>query len=983
MRLSPKRNLVGLFQAIALCLCVLTFSSVLAVQAAEGQNLITNGEFHQVRANGTPDHWYVSVTEENYTVATADSLRKPGERALRLVGKASGGRAFVYQRIPVEEGQKYVLSFWHRTEGAIVPGNNPTRHEARVEFLNAEQNKLIAASLFFHLERQVDDWTYVEYGFEVPVSTQFDANGVRVPVKYIWVHLRLDNAVGEAYFADVNVQQDTASSLDVTFEKGDEPFVPSTYYVSPSGDDAQLGTRDQPWRTLEKASSRARAGDTVVFLQGVYSGILQPMHSGTEEAPIVFRAEEPLSAVLVGSSVSNAHAVRLMGVSHVHVEGLKIQPAHQAGRWAIVDRCHDIRIDQFFMTGGAGDSGLGRTPFVISNSEQIQVRDSVLREFADHDMAHVYNAKHILFEGNAFSRTGHSPLAFSPRIELFGSTQYVVLRGNVFHCVWGRNFEIFGESDFLFEGNIITGAFDGGLSADPQAKFLVDGGIARFNRIFRNWGVPISGSPYHDGLHFRNLYFYNNVFDQNAQAAFNVSAHVNTENLCFKNNIFSNNNQLGAGVQISFSGTLGMSFRNLDVHSNDIAGGILRAGHLLTVEQLQSDAWGRIFRREFVGNLDVDPGFVAPENYNHALRSDSPLRDGGEPLTRALGQGNSSVLPVENAGYFYDGFGIRGEVGDTIAIGSQQQLAIVLQVDRLQNTLTLDRAVSWSDGDPVSLPWSGTAPDIGAYEHDADGRVSIQVSVDSFYAHPGEAVQMRAVIHGKMDPVEYVWYLGDGTLAYGEEIVHEYKTAYDYPVRVRVIGADNRSYVGVGYILVEDPAKNELPLLQTTFDRDDVDWWWTWYKSRPVPVEWERVLEPTGNGFMRIQAPDDRSVMPLNTHLADWHIDQHPYVRLRYRLSPGTPYGLYVQGFSTPTDDRRVFVAVSPAAQHDKDKRLTDLVLIDDGNWHDLEFDARVVREKYPDVDVLEMMGFIALPNTLVKKGAEFFLDEAHILPVE
>jgi len=121
---------------------------------------------------------------------------------------------------------------------------------------------------------------------------------------------------------------------------------------------------------------------------------------------------------------------------------------------------------------------------------------------------------------------------------------------------------------------------------------------------------------------------------------------------------------------------------------------------------------GRIFRREFVGNLDVDPGFVAPENYNHALRSDSPLRDGGEPLTRALGQGNSSVLPVENAGYFYDGFGIRGKWGH-YSDWKQQQLAIVLQVDRLQNTLTLDRAVSWSDGDPVSLPWSAQHPTLG------------------------------------------------------------------------------------------------------------------------------------------------------------------------------------------------------------------------------------------------------------------------------
>jgi hypothetical protein len=962
---------------------LLVFMNVMVapMHAAEGPNLISNGDFRLVREDGTPDHWYVNVTLDSYQVATADSLRTPGERALRLVGTNPTGRAFVYYRIPVEEGQRYVLRFWHRTQGAVQPGTDPVRHEARVEFINAEQNKLIAPSLFYHLPMQVDDWTFSEHTFVVPKSTQVDAGGERIPVKWIWVHLRLDNAIGETWFAAVELREITTTSSAGSSRKGDEAAVPSTYYLSPSGDDTQVGSREKPWRTLEKASVEAEAGDTVILLPGVYSGILQPVNSGTPEAPITFKAEEPLTAILTGISGSQSHAVRLYEVAYIQLEGFRIQPVHSSGRWVSVDECHDIRIDKFFMSGGAGDSGLGNTPFVIRNSEQVQVRDSVLREFASHDMAHVYNAKHILFEGNAISRAGHSPLAFSPRIELFGSTQYVVLRGNVFHAGWGRNFELFGESDVLFEGNIITGAYDGGLSADPQAKFLVDGGIVRFNRIFRNWGIPISGSPYHEGLHFRNIYIYHNVFAQNATSSLHVSDDPNTENVFIKNNIFSHNNPLGADVQLSFSGVLGRSFRNLHVEANAIAGGIANAEQLFTLEQLQGEMWRRHLRQEFVGNLAVDPGFASVEHYNHALLEDSPLRDAGAPLTRTVGQGSGKVITVEQAGYFYDGFGIHGEVGDLIAVGSPQQLARVLQVDRKNNTLTLDKDVTWQDGDPVGLPWSGAAPDIGAYEHGSQGRVSVQVVVEPFTAQPGEPVRMRAIIHGQLDPVEYTWYLGDGTITTGAEITHVYKDCYDYPIRVRVADAAGRSYVGVGYVLVEDPAKSTQPLLQTTFDADDVDWWWLWYKTRPAPVEWERVLDATGNGALRIQAPENQAVMPLNTHPTEWSIDQYPYVRLRYRLTPGTPYGLYIQGFSTPQDDRRIFVAVSPAAQYAPEKRVTDLVLVDDGHWHELEFDVRVIREKYPDMVELERLGFIALPNNLVKKGAEFWLDEAYILP--
>lgn len=141
--------------AITVLILVFMHVFVSPIHAAEGQNLIANGDFQLVRQDGTPEFWYVNVTLDHYQVLTADSLRVPGEKALRLVGTEPAGRAFVYYRLPVEEGQRYVLRFWHRTKGPIQPGTSPTRHEARVEFINAEQNKLIAPSLFFHLPMQV------------------------------------------------------------------------------------------------------------------------------------------------------------------------------------------------------------------------------------------------------------------------------------------------------------------------------------------------------------------------------------------------------------------------------------------------------------------------------------------------------------------------------------------------------------------------------------------------------------------------------------------------------------------------------------------------------------------------------------------------------------------------------------------------------------------------------------------------------------
>ncbi|MHC5174248.1 MAG: right-handed parallel beta-helix repeat-containing protein, partial [Planctomycetota bacterium] len=44
-------------------------------------------------------------------------------------------------------------------------------------------------------------------------------------------------------------------------------------------------------------------------------------------------------------------------------------------------------------------------------------------------------------------------------------------------------------------------------------------------------------------------------------------------------------------------------------------------------------------------------------------------------------------------------------------------IAQVIDVNDVSDTLTLDRTLSWNSGDPVSYPYAGTSPDIGAFEY--------------------------------------------------------------------------------------------------------------------------------------------------------------------------------------------------------------------------------------------------------------------------
>jgi hypothetical protein len=70
-------------------------------------------------------------------------------------------------------------------------------------------------------------------------------------------------------------------------------------------------------------------------------------------------------------------------------------------------------------------------------------------------------------------------------------------------------------------------------------------------------------------------------------------------------------------------------------------------------------------------------------------------------LTTTLGSGTAAnVVTVADAGYFYDGWGITGESGDYVKIGSNTPVKVTA-VNWTNNTLTLANPISWANGDSV------------------------------------------------------------------------------------------------------------------------------------------------------------------------------------------------------------------------------------------------------------------------------------------
>ena len=101
---------------------------------------------------------------------------------------------------------------------------------------------------------------------------------------------------------------------------------PNTYfYVSPSGDDANNGLYNAPWRTLEKAANEAQAGDTIWIKAGTYNEILSSGNSGLSDAYITFQ-NMPSETVVIDAG-GHDHGVILWNKSFIRISGLEVKNA--------------------------------------------------------------------------------------------------------------------------------------------------------------------------------------------------------------------------------------------------------------------------------------------------------------------------------------------------------------------------------------------------------------------------------------------------------------------------------------------------------------------------------------------------------------------------------------------------------------------------------------------------------------------------------
>jgi alpha-N-arabinofuranosidase len=78
----------------------------------------------------------------------------------------------------------------------------------------------------------------------------------------------------------------------------------SEIHVAITGSDANSGTKQSPFRTIQHAADMAQPGDVIMVHEGVYRERVNPPRGGTsEKSRIVYQAARGEKAVITGSEV--------------------------------------------------------------------------------------------------------------------------------------------------------------------------------------------------------------------------------------------------------------------------------------------------------------------------------------------------------------------------------------------------------------------------------------------------------------------------------------------------------------------------------------------------------------------------------------------------------------------------------------------------------------------------------------------------------
>ncbi len=506
------------------------------------------------------------------------------------------------------------------------------------------------------------------------------------------------------------------------------------------------GTDGNGYKTIQSASAASVPGTTILIRGGVYSEQLNPQISGEKDGFITFKNYGDETVEITGATLTPA--VWINQKNYIIIDGMVIRDVK---RWLNALGCSNLLILNCIFRNATDSGGSSKTGIFLQSCDHIKILNNIIDECTQDNIGMV-DCDYNLIEGNTITRAKHTLWALK-------CSNYNIIRKNYFHNKFQKIGEIydcdnvgFGEESFpkitslddtkynVVENNIFAYTASSG-NHSPYAGIQCAGQhcIIRNNVFYECKGPAISLAFYANeaknnyGNRISHNVFYNNEFGGLEIAGSDDNGFYDQK---LKNNVFFKNkfiqhdlrwlwyNELdNKPVQIFTGRNNRILIENNNLFSSKPNELYVIAYGSRFLESNNSPQplhwWESNYPQVYKNNLQVDPGFINSSGKDFHLQQNSPMIDAGVFLAHTTNSGtNSTMIKVDDAGWFIDGFGIVS--GDTIQLEEQSDYIVIQSVDYVNKLLTTKQPITWKKGQGVSLKYVDKRPDIGAFEYIAE-----------------------------------------------------------------------------------------------------------------------------------------------------------------------------------------------------------------------------------------------------------------------
>ncbi len=508
---------------------------------------------------------------------------------------------------------------------------------------------------------------------------------------YIFVFLMLECSIGRALLA-------------------------TDFYVDQNhlfASDQNAGTMDKPWKTILKANQNLNPGDTVLIRAGTYENYISPHKSGSAASPITYKNYGD-DVVTISNTT---YAILLDGKSHIHIRGINFHNL-DAFLWLQNGANHNIIAYCKFDQARNRRQWSGSKIYMSSSNNWIH--NCQFSKYGDYssgddrgtvmdignEESQTDNSNYNLIENNTMFHGGHHVLSVCGK--------YNVIRNNYFHNEpWLSGF---GNRNVSLGGYAVNSGWN-----------LIEGNRIAYSSVPPdNWGA--SGLCVNSGYNIirRNKFYYNNLSGLDMTLTSTYYSDI-VYNKIYHNTFLHNGWNMSTGPDALTSAIGFAVYSGNHVIKNNAIKNNIYYSHYQVYGYYNVKPEDQIFEGNWDGDSRGNPMLVNGDvTYNDpmnatypdlSLQGTSPCIDSGTYLTTITSaNGSGKMFQVVDSRYFIDGWGIPNVDGDEIQISGTSQKAKIIQIDYNTHAITVDKNLTWTKNQGISLAYEGSAPDAGAIE---------------------------------------------------------------------------------------------------------------------------------------------------------------------------------------------------------------------------------------------------------------------------